>query len=46
VPHDALVAHLGLEIGMPPQEVSDFRLDGLREPGPRSVAQNLGDRIR
>ena len=38
VTHDALVARLGLEIGMPPQEVSDFRLDGLREQGTRPVA--------
>lgn len=29
--HDALVAHVGLEIGMSPQEVSDCHLDGLRD---------------
>ena len=27
------------------QEVSDFRLDHLREEGTRTVAQNLGERI-
>ena len=45
VPHDALAARLGLEIGISPQEVSDFRLDGLREQGSRPVAQNRGERI-
>ena len=43
--HDALVACLGLEIGISPQKVSDFHLDGLREQGMRSVAQNLSERI-
>src|SRR6476646_1427643 len=43
--HNALVARLGLEIGISSQEVSDFRLDGLREQGTRPVAQNLGERI-
>src|ERR1700704_3110553 len=43
--HDALVARLGLKIGISPQEVSDFRLDGLREQGTRPVAQNLSERI-
>ena len=33
--HDALMAGLGLEIGISPQEVSDFRLDRLREQGTR-----------
>src|ERR1700693_6107880 len=45
VPHDARVARLGLEIGIAPQEVSDFRLDRLREQGTRPVAQNLSERI-
>src|SRR5438094_2482976 len=45
VTHDALVACLGLEIGISPQKVSDFHLDGLREQGMRSVAQNLSERI-
>src|SRR5947208_3140361 len=45
VTHDALVAHLGLEIGISPQKVSDFRLDRLREQGMRPVAQNLSERI-
>jgi hypothetical protein len=39
------VARLGLEIGISPQEVSDFHLDGLCEQGMRSVAQNLSERI-
>jgi hypothetical protein len=38
VTHDALVARLGLEIGISLQEVSDFHLDGLREQGTRPVA--------
>ena len=38
-----LVARLGLEIGITRQEVSDFRLDGLRELGKRDVAQYLGE---
>ena len=45
VTHDALVARLGLEIGISPQEVSDFRLDRLRQQGTRPVAQNLSERI-
>src|SRR5947207_1268672 len=45
VTHDALVARLGLEIGISPQKVSDFHLDGLREQGMRPVAQNLSERI-
>src|SRR5437667_9049784 len=45
VTHDAPVARLGLEIGISPQEVSDFRLDGLRQQGTRPVAQNLSERI-
>jgi hypothetical protein len=45
VTHDALVARLGLEIGISPQKVSDFHLNGLREQGMRSVAQNLSERI-
>src|SRR5213079_1040640 len=45
VTHDALVAHLGLEIGISPQKVSDFHLDGLREQDMRPVAQNLSERI-
>src|SRR5213079_1480737 len=45
VTHDALVAHLGLEIGISPQKVSDFHLDRLREQGMRPVAQNLSERI-
>jgi hypothetical protein len=45
VTHDALVARLGLNIGISPQEVSDFRLDGLREQGTRPAAQNLSERI-
>src|SRR4029077_1663315 len=43
-PH-ALGARLGLEIGISPQEVSDFRLDGLREQGTCPVSQNLSERI-
>ena len=43
--HNALVTRLGLEIGISSQEVSDFRLDGLREQGPCPVAQNLSERI-
>src|SRR4029077_9182298 len=43
--HTALVTRLGLEIGISSQEVSDFRLDGLREQGPCPVAQNLSERI-
>jgi hypothetical protein len=38
VTHDALVARLGLEIGISLQEVSDFHLDGLRQKGTRPVA--------
>ena len=38
VTQDALVARLGLEIGISLQEVSDFHLDGLREQGTRPVA--------
>ena len=45
VTHDALVARLGLEIGISPQKVSDFHLNGLREQGTRPVAQNLSERI-
>jgi len=45
VTNDALVARLGLEIGISLQKVSDFDLDGLREQGMRPVAQNLGERI-
>jgi hypothetical protein len=33
VTHDALVARLGLEIGISPQKVSDFHLNGLRQQG-------------
>ena len=44
VAHDALAAPLGLEIGVLPEEVSDLRLDGLREQGTCPVAQNLGGR--
>ena len=43
VTHDALVARLGLEIGVSPQKVSDFRLDGLREQDTRPAAQNLSE---
>jgi hypothetical protein len=43
--HDALVPSRGLEVGMPPQEVSDFRLDGLREQGTCPITQNLSERI-
>jgi hypothetical protein len=46
VTHDALVARLGLKIGISPQEVSDFRLDGLRQQGTRPVAQNLSVRLK
>jgi hypothetical protein len=42
VTHDALVARLGLEIGISFQEVSDFRLD-VSEQGTRPVAQNLSE---
>jgi hypothetical protein len=45
VTHDALVARPGIEIRISPQEVSDLRLDRLREQGTRSVAQNLSERI-
>src|SRR5439155_5369377 len=45
VTHDALVARLGLEIGISPQKVSDFHLDRLREQSMRPVAQNLSERI-
>src|SRR5438067_7981739 len=45
VTHDALVARRGLEIGIAPQEVSDFRLDRVREQGTRTVTQNLSERI-
>src|SRR5438067_4827605 len=45
VTHDALVARRGLEIGIAPQEVSDFRLDRLRQQGTRTVTQNLSERI-
>ena len=45
VTHDPPAACLGLEIGIPPQEVSDFRLDSLCEQGTRPVAQNLSERI-
>ena len=45
VTHHALVARLGLEIGISSQEVSDFRLDGLRKQGTRPVSQNLSERI-
>jgi hypothetical protein len=45
VTHDTLVARLGLEIGISPQEVSDFRLNGLREQSARPVAQDIGERI-
>src|SRR6185437_12585955 len=45
VTHDTLVARRGLEIGIAPQEVSDFRLDRVREQGTRTVTQNLSQRI-
>jgi len=45
VTDDPPVARRGLEIGIPPQEVSDFRLDGLCEQGTRPITQNLGERI-
>jgi len=38
VTHDTLVARRGLEIGIAPQEVSDFRLDPLRKI---SVSESL-----
>src|SRR5277367_6524348 len=45
VTHDALAAHLGLEVGISAEEVRNLHLDGLREQGMRPVAQNLGERI-
>src|SRR6185369_11001539 len=45
VTHDTLVARRCLEIGIAPQEVSDFRLDRVREQGTRTVTQNLSQRI-
>ena len=39
VTHDALVARLGLKIGISPQEVGDFCLDRLRQQGTRPVTQ-------
>jgi type I restriction enzyme M protein len=45
VTHHALVTCLGLKIGISPKEVSDFRLDSLRQQGSRPVAQNLSERI-
>jgi hypothetical protein len=41
VTHDALVARLGLEIGISPQEVSNFGLDGLRQQGKISVSESV-----
>src|SRR4029079_18752954 len=45
VTHDTLVARRGLEIGIAPQDVSDFRLERVREQGTRTVTQNLSQRI-
>ena len=43
VTHHALVARLDLGNGISPPEVSDFRLDGLRQQGTRPIAQNLSE---
>jgi hypothetical protein len=39
VAHDALVARLGLDIGISPKKVSDFHLDRLSEQGSGHVCR-------
>src|SRR4029077_11854623 len=45
VAHQAPLAGLGLEIGMPVQEVGDLRLNGLCQQRTGAAAQNLSERI-
>ena len=45
VAHDALMARLGLKIGMPCQKLSDLRFNGLGQQRTRAAAQDLGQGI-
>jgi hypothetical protein len=45
VAHEPPAASLGLEIGMAGEELRDLGLDRLRQQGPRSAAQDLGEPI-
>src|SRR5205807_10624156 len=45
VAHDALMAGLGLQIGMLCQKLGDLRLNGLGQQRTRAAAQDLCERI-
>jgi hypothetical protein len=45
VAHDALMARLGLQIGMLCQKLGDLRFNGLGQQRTRAAAQDLRERI-
>src|SRR4051794_5333394 len=43
--HQPLAAVFGLSVGMAAEEGCDLGLDGLRQQGSRTLAQNFGERV-